>query len=73
LLVNLKFGSDYSGILNNLMMRWRVSTENIIVITVPDMGFVRLSGIEFEIEDGDAIQFTAIDDKAEHSSCDRVY
>lgn len=71
--VSLKFDSDNSGTLNNLMMSWSVTAENIIVITIPDMGFVRLSGIEFEIEDGDPIQFTSIDDKAEHSNCTRAY
>lgn len=70
--VSLKFNPDNSGTVNNSTMRWRVTTENILVISIPKIGVVRLSGIEFELEGGEVVQFTTIDDKAEHSNCARM-
>lgn len=68
-ILSLSFNSDNSGMVNNTKMNWSVTTENILVIDVPRVGVVRLSGIKFDIDDGDVVQFSTIDDKAEQSSC----
>ena len=70
-ILSLSFNSDNSGMVNNTKMNWSVTTENILVINVPRIGVVRLSGIKFDIDAGDVVQFSTIDDNAEQSSCIR--